>query len=212
MMLAAFDLRYLEAGLGVLEDYLLSQGPLSREAQWSLGHFAAPGGILPSLTVEGLLFARQRLQGLALSPDESQRFSQLQDQIAVIHTRWRAAWGQKAARGYRQRLQLWRQYLDDLLSDPKEQFSRYPYEVRLRVMLTLLQPEADGILPTELSQLEQLDHILQARWQMGHFVWEMELQSSFPQPAYWFLYGKCACDQGIRSSQADTHLSPTFFS
>jgi hypothetical protein len=90
----AYDLRYLQAGLASLEEYLLS-----KELYWTL-HLTVPmdSPPYPPLTLDGLLLAQARLRGYSLPAAEQSRFSNLSSQMDAIHSRWRVAWEQKAAR------------------------------------------------------------------------------------------------------------------
>jgi len=156
------DRKYLQAALPELKAYLLSDilyYPL--------------GGNLPRLTLGGILLAQRRL---GTPPDP---------QFATVKETWRAAWTKKAAQETEARLTLWRNYLNDYRRDP-EQAENYPYEVRWRVMLTLLLPEAE----TSPADLPALDRFLRANLLSAPFIWDADLAKNFPQDEFWFLYGR----------------------
>ena len=179
------DLKYLEAGLEVLEAYLLADG-----LYWPVGA-SAPAGEpdFPSLTLGGLLLARQRLSASALSGDQQTLYQSLSAQLDDVHQRWQVAWERKAQRSFHARVNQWRNFLVDYGSHPAEHASRYAYEVRLRVMLALLLPTAGAVDAAELELLSGLDQIVRARLEPGGFIWDAALAAAFPQPAYWYLYG-----------------------
>jgi hypothetical protein len=89
-------LRYLEGGVEVLEDYLLSS-----EMYWSVGvPSSEKGRELPRLTMGGLLLARAIIRGSQMSSTQQERFKKVQAQIEEIHTRWRVAWERKCQRSF----------------------------------------------------------------------------------------------------------------
>jgi DNA-binding PucR family transcriptional regulator len=123
--------------------------------------------------------AQARVRGYSLPAAEQSRFSNLSSQMDAIHSRWRVAWEQKAARGYRSRLNLWRDFLDEYRANPSEHADRYRYEVRLRVMLQLLAKDAHPLAKAELDLLAHLDQILRSQLVSGQFIWDAELQKHF---------------------------------
>jgi hypothetical protein len=180
-----YDLRYLQGGIGDLENYLLSP-----QLQWPLGLRANPSEApYPPLTIENLLLARQRLVGRDLSTIHVKHIEQFDLEFQKVRACWRVAWGEKAARGFHHRLGLWQHFLNEWFTNPPSERDRYPYEVRLRVMLELLQSEVKSLPPETTEQLAGLDKRLHSTWQPGGFVWLNELQAAFPIQPYWFLYG-----------------------
>ncbi len=181
-----YDLRFLEAGLLVLEEYLLS-----RELYWPVGVNAPAGGPpYPRLTLGNLLLSRARLGAHHLTPDQSGELERLDRRLDEIRTRWRNAWEQKAQREYRDRLALWRDFLEDYRQNPPENDDRYAYEAGRRVLLQLLEAEAGAIPPEEKELLSGLDLLLKGILVPGDFVWDDELQAAFPPGKYWYLYGR----------------------
>ncbi len=180
-----YELRYFMAASASLEDYLLS-----KELYWVL-HLTVPIGSppYPPLTLDGLLLAQARLQGYSLSGIQQSRFTNICAQVDAMRSRWRVAWEQKAARSFRSRLNLWRDFIDEYGADPGDHADRYPYEVRLRVMLQLLEYDAHPMITTELELLEHLDSLLRSRLVPGQFIWDAELEKAFPADVYWYLYG-----------------------
>ena len=182
---AEYDLRYLEAGLAGLNEYLHSN-----EVYWPLQLASLPGQPpYPQLTLDGLLLAAARLQARDLSIPEEARFSRLDSELQALRAKRRVAWEQKATRNFRARLTLWRNFLEELRKDPEGQADRYPYEVARRVQLALLAEDARERAQAEDDLLTMLDRILETLLAPGDFVWDAELARGFPQSRYWFLYG-----------------------
>lgn len=181
-----YDLRYLQAGLDQLESYLLS-----KDLYWSIGIGASAGETpYPQLTPAGLLLAVQRLRARELLSAEKNAFDVVERRLNEILSRWRAAWGKKAAVDFRARLKLWRDFLEEYRANPETNYNRYTYEVGRRVQLQLLLPEAEAIPPAELQMLDGLDSLLRAVFTPGEFIWEAYLAAVFPDPVYWYLYGQ----------------------
>ncbi len=180
-----YELRYFQAASASLEDYLLS-----KELYWML-HLTVPIGSppYPPLTLDGLLLARARLHGYALSGIQLSRFQNICAQMDALRSRWRVAWEQKAVRSFRSRLNLWRDFIDEYGANPSEHADRYPYEIRLRVMLQLLEYDAHPMIHAELELLEHLDGLLKSRLAPGGFIWDAELEKAFPADVYWYSYG-----------------------
>jgi hypothetical protein len=180
-----YDLGYLRACQGCLEDYLLSD-----ELYWSVDAPVPAGeSIYPRLTPGGFLLAQKRLLARTLNLDHQMVFSRLLPEVDAIRSRWRVAWEKKAGRDFHSRLGMWRNFIEEYRREPEEQYDRYPYEVRLRVMLQLLQPEAALFSPAEQEMLAGLDQLLKAVIVEGNFIWEADLQKGFPHQEYWYLYG-----------------------
>lgn len=179
-----YDLEYLRAGLAVFEEYLLSN-----EIYWPLGAKAPAGEpAYPRLTLDGLLLAAQRLKARTLPPEQAADLADLERRLEETRSRWRVAWEAKATHGFHARLNLWRDFLQEYRESPENNLDRYPYEVKRRAMLQLLSLDAQPP-QAEIDMLRGLDGLLKAVLVPGDFVWEPELQSSFPPDPYWYLYG-----------------------
>jgi hypothetical protein len=155
------DLQYLDAGLPELQDYLLS-----KVLYWPLSASRS----LPSLTLGGLLLARQRLGPRA----DSQAA-----QIESLRSKWRTAWDAKASHEVRARSDLWKNYLQDYRESPESYVGEYAQQVRNRAMLALLGEESD---PS--------DEFVKSKFVFGDFIWENECAQNFPRDVFWFLFGK----------------------
>jgi len=180
-----YDLRYLLSGLDVLEAYLLSD-----EVFWPMSAIPPEGAPdYPRLTLGGMLLARKRIAAYpATNPQEVQR-QQVISNLEGVQSKWRVAWETKARRSFSVRLRMWRDYIEEYRINPQENADRYSYEVRLRVMLTLLISESGRRQQAEIDLLSGLDGYLKSKLEMNGFVWEPQIQSGFPANNYWYLYG-----------------------
>lgn len=180
------DLEYLAVGLEELERYLLSG-----ELFWPLMERPSSGGSFLKLTVGNLLFSLKRLEALDaarnLSRSEIAEWEKSARALDAVRRKWQAAWQEKAAREYRSRFRQWANVLRDIKKDFEKQAAYYSHEVRLRVLLDLLQPEAGEI---EGYELEALDAFLKGLLTRSGFIWEVELARGFPEEQYWYLYGE----------------------
>lgn len=185
MSSAEYELRYLEAGLAVLESYLLSG-----DLYWPIGIKAQRGERpYPLLTLGGLLLSERRAHAFPLTMEQRTRLEQVDTQIDALRSNWRVAWGQKAAVEFRSRLNLWRNFIEEYRDNPEAHFDRYAYEVSRRVQLQLLGQDAEKLSDAETNLLNGLDQYLRAKLNPGEFVWESEIQSGFPLDTFWYLYG-----------------------
>jgi hypothetical protein len=77
---------------------------------------------------------------------------------------------------------------DDIVSENGRKRAGFPAQVRIRLMLDLLQTEMAPEKPQEIEYLAGLDARLRAAGQAGSFVWEPNLAACFPENPYWYLY------------------------
>jgi len=184
MASADYDLGYLETAAELLESYLLS-----KEIYWKMNTSSPPGEpSYPSLTLGAVLLALVRIQSRQLNSTQDMRKTKVENKIHQNQVRWRSAWGNKAREEYRSRLDLWSNYLEEFRQDPEENFDRFRYEVRRRVMLDLLSQEADHIPAAQVQMLAGLDRILEALMVPGDFIWDETLATGFSAEEYPYLY------------------------
>jgi len=186
MLTASYNLQYLQAGLDQLESYLLSKD-LYRPIGIRAAHGQPP---YPQLTLGWLLLARLRAQATSQTPAQLAELQRLSQQVDALRSRWRTAWGDKAQAEFRARLNLWRDFLEEYRQAPASNYDRYAYEVNRRLLLELLAPEATHLPEADLQALAGLDGLLRAVLAPAAFIWEPVLAPSFPQPTFWYLYGK----------------------
>ncbi len=180
------DLRYLEAGAPMLEEFLLSH-----DWNWPIG-INVTHGHLPylQLSVGGLLIACQRIHARLTSQPDQAKMDQLCAEMGAIRQRWHVAWQTKAGIEFHHRLSLWRNFLVEYREQPGANYDRYHYEVSRRAQLHLLQQEAQSLPAVETELLHSLDLYLKAVLSPGAFIWEADLEPAFPKDTYWYLYGK----------------------
>jgi hypothetical protein len=174
------DLAFVRAGVDELEAYLLSD-----VLYWPL---SGPSS-LPRLTLGGLLLSLMRLRVRLNSPAEVAQVTGLENRLEAARTKWRSSWERKCRREVHARLGLWRDYLADVCQSTESQAESYPEQVKGRVLLQIMKHELED--PSgEIEILAELDKMVKSAWLPGGFVWEPDLAAAFPEPEYWFLYGR----------------------
>jgi hypothetical protein len=182
----AYDLSYIQAGLEVLEKYLLSD-----EVFWPLAANPPVGEAeFPRLTLDGLLLAIARLIARRVTSHQQEQVQKIGQDLELIRSKWRSAWEKKAGECYRVRVRLWQDFLEEYQDNPADNASRYSYAVGYRAMLDLLQEELRHQNPAQALNLFNLDGYLKSVIVPGKFIWEAEIQAGFPPEKYWYLYGK----------------------
>lgn len=170
----------------MLESYLLSN-----ELYWTVGARPPGGGpAYPQLTLGGIYLSIARLRSKPLSYQNEAIFKSLEAEIDSIRLDWQVAWEDKASREFHARLLLWRDFLEEYKAHPFNNADRYAFEVSRRVMLQLLNPDAVKVPQVDNQLLNGLDELLKSIFIPGQFIWEKVLTNAFPQPTYWYLYGK----------------------
>ncbi len=170
---ASQDRAFLAAALEDLETYLLSDELYYRAS--------VPTADFTRLTPGAILLVHERLRGWKVPGLEK-----LSLRLEQIRSKWRSAWEAKARREVRARSELWREYLIEVRLNPIEAGRLYPYQVRLRTILTLLLNDLDQPPPETLIAL---DAELRRFFRPGPFVWEAALAWVFPAETFWYLYG-----------------------
>ena len=179
------DLAYLRLANHVLAEYILI--PETYRSLTPVKGSDIAGG-LSQLTIGNILLSLRRLQAISLSETEQTELTELCKQIEQVRNRWRANWERKARHERSDRLRLWQIYLRDLAADKKWNLRSYPVQVRLRVIIYLLNEEIGASIPGEMTILDQQDSLMRSISSRGPFIWEEELASGFPEDTYWFLY------------------------
>ena len=132
------------------------------------------------------IFART----LAQTGSELIAFEKIEVEIHKVRKKWQVAWEQKAAWEFKSRLRQWGNALKEIRVDPEDHVPYYPYEVRLRVLLDLLQAEIREIDPEFQEHLDSLDLLLRALFSPGNFIWDPDLTEGFPVEDFWYLWGR----------------------
>jgi hypothetical protein len=174
------DLAYLALAVPDLQDYLFSQ-----ELFWPLPAASASLGVpgLGQMTLGGVVLALARLACV-----DAHQAREYEGKVELVRTRWRSNWSKKAAREYSARVGLWGRTVEDIVSESGSKRAGYPAQVRIRLMLDLLQTEMVPEKPQEIEYLVGYDARLRAAVHPGSFVWEPNLADCFPANPYWYLY------------------------
>jgi len=180
-----YGLNYLEAGLEILESYLLS-----KELYWPIG-IRAPRGKMPypKFTLGNLLLEQVKVHALCQTLKQELLLEEVSKKISTVHNKWRIAWNKKASHEFQARLSLWSNFINEYRKDPEANYDRYRYEVSRRVLLELLSGYLDDEMETEHTLLKGLDQYLESVLVSSDFIWDPDLISQFPYKPYWYLYG-----------------------
>jgi len=171
---------FIQTGLEELEEYLLS-GVLF----WSLPGAASRQRLTPG----GLLLAMRSLNDGNVPGVRRPDVERLAAGLQALLDKQRSAWQRKCRREVHARLELWKNYLDDYRLSPEDHADLFPEQVRWRVLLQLLAEQVE-LRPDEDVILTGLDNIVKLSWLPGEFLWEPGMAGAFPEPEYWFLYGR----------------------
>jgi hypothetical protein len=143
------------------------------------------------LSLGGMVLAADALAAAAggLAAPSQGRWERARGQWQDDASRRGGAIERKATAEFSHRLNLWRAYLQDLEEKPHEA-AAYAVEVRHRVILNRLLPILRDEVGVEAKRLEQADEQLRLRFHPGGFVWPPDLEQTYPQVSFWYLYGK----------------------
>ena len=170
---------YLIAAADELEEYLLSNADF-----WRL---SGPNSF-PPLTPGQVLLTTRRLSGVFLSDRELEKIRKALVKTEEVRRRWNSAWEMRVIQEIPQRLRLWSNYLEELAQTTSLAHQEFPWNVRWRVMLTLLLAET-SLRDQETTQMvNHLDQRLRAISKPGPFIWAKSCESTFDRYNYWFLY------------------------
>lgn len=180
-----YDFGYLSAAISELETYLLSD-----ELFWPVSaNPPARTQPYPRLTLGGLLLFIKRAEAFALSASQTSQVIQIENRLAQIKIKWRTKWEEKANNEYVSRLNQWRNYIEEYRQDPDKHGDYYPYEIRWRVIVQLLDNEISKLDDAIFELRDGLDQMLRSNFTQGNFVWEDQLIQIFPESTFWYLYG-----------------------
>jgi hypothetical protein len=154
-----------------LEEYLSSSVIL-----WRLR-----GSSLP-LSPGNLLLARLRCAHSQAMPVD-QALKKIDD---LVQSR-RSAWERKVGTEIPMRLQQWKTELEDI-QDAGGIDQSYPYNIRVRVIISLLLNELRYPVNKAEIELKQMDDFLMKIIIPGGFIWDEELKPVFPPEKYGYLY------------------------
>ena len=180
------DLAILQEMAGQMADYLKSE-TLFWPMQYS---------DMPQLTLGGYWLRQHRLTALhTLLTGEQQK--QLSVSIKTFETAvsdWVVRTEQRAHHELEVRTRQWSEYLRDVVNGGSAVVANYSARVEVRaIMAALINQLQQGPYTLDQSLVQpvlQQDKGLRARWQSGSFVWPDGWQPAYPEPEFWWLYGR----------------------
>lgn len=182
----AQDLAILQEMASQMENYLMSETLF-----WSMQY-----SNMPKLTLGGYWLRQHRLTALHGLLTGEQR-AELTAAIKMFETAvadWTVRTEQRAHTELEARIRQWGEYLRDVASDGAAATANYSARVEVRAIIAALieqlqQPRYTLDQSLVKSVLQQ-DKALRGRWQSGPFVWPEAWQPAYPEPEFWWLYGR----------------------
>ena len=182
----AQDLAILQEMASQMEAYLKSEALF-----WPMQY-----SDMPKLTLGGYWLRQHRLTALhALLTAE--QLTQLSATVKLFETAvspWVVRSEQRAHIELAARIRQWSEYLRDVHAGKATDVAGYPAHVETRAIIAALidQMQQRPYILDEavIAPVLQQDKGLRARWQTGEFVWPEAWQPAYPQPEFWWLYGR----------------------
>jgi hypothetical protein len=180
------DLATLQEMASQMEDYLKSETLF-----WPMGH-----SDLPKLTLGGYWLRQHRLttlHGLLTGAQQAQLSAAIKMFESAVSP-WVVRTEQRAHTELAARIRQWEEYLRDLREKRSENAGAYAAQVEVRAIIAALVDQLqrppyqldEKLLHSILSQ----DKGLRARFASGDFVWPDAWQPAYPEPEFWWLYGR----------------------
>lgn len=188
-MKASDLLRQTRAMFDEVEDYLTSSAVF-----WPLStHPPAGAPPYPRLSLGGLLTALAELRARVDELSEAERgtLDDLEQAWRELSERRGAALRQKALAEARQRLNLWRAYVQDLENGQAsaDDYAQAAYHrTALDSLRPLLEDSPEG--RALLEEAARLDSRLRRRWRPGKFIGPEAAAPAHPRDRHWWLYGQ----------------------
>ncbi len=182
----AQDLTILQAMASQTADYLKSETLF-----WPMGFSQ-----MPKLTLGGFWLRQHRLTALhTLLTGEQQ--AQLSIAIKTFETAVSNQIVRTEQRTYTEleaRIRQWGEYLRDVSGGKSAEIAGYAAQVEVRAIIAALiaqlQQPPYRLNPAQVESVLAQDKALRARWHSGPFVWPDKWQPAYPQPEFWWLYGR----------------------
>ena len=177
----AYNLNYTSAGLADLKDYLLS-----KELFWPLTLIPSLGKpSKPKLTPGNLLLSFAYLnayrQGMKLDAKQESELLKFERKFEAQRRKWAVAWEAKVTHEFNSRFRQWGLFFSEVADAPNVHAPYYATEVRLRVLLELLQDELTQKPDADLSII---DGGLRQYFSPGDFIWDEDVAIGFPRDKY----------------------------
>ena len=150
---------------------------------------------LPKLTIGGLLMRLDRLalMGNLLSDEQRARLAAAQQKLDSVKHEWLVAYTNKTTEELVVRINEWNEFFNECRQNENDCREVYSLMAEKRVMAQVLANEAiklDALTPDIEKRLNTIDSQLQPYFKPGSFIWDKQLQQSYPQDQYGFLYVK----------------------
>jgi uncharacterized membrane-anchored protein YhcB (DUF1043 family) len=148
---------------------------------------------LPSLTIGALVMRLRRLEALRDKLNQSQQASldAALRHYEHVQKEWNVHFSEKIVKEANSRLDAMRTFFNECAKSSTNCAGNYAPEVLRRTIVQELLPviehnraEAEGLQ----DKLRQTDGKLRGIVRSAPFSWAAELQSVYPQEAYWWLY------------------------
>ena len=180
------DLAILQEMASQMDEYLKSETLF-----WPMGH-----SDMPKLTLGGYWLRQHRLSTLRhlLTSEQQTQLDTAVHTFATAVSDWVVRTEQRAHAELAARIRQWEEYLRDLREKQSENAGSYAAQVEVRAIIAALIDNLqqapyqldEKLLPSILTQ----DKGLRARFASGDFIWPEEWQPAYPEPEYWWLYGR----------------------
>ena len=182
----AVDLAILQAMVDELEPYLIDD-----ELYRTVIMRSPTGNRKLTMTGASLLSVLFRLEGEReqLAPEQQAQLDSIAAQAEATIVSLRTRFNDRLIREMKARLGGLNWYLDDCIADRGRCRANYPFEIRNRQRIEEIVKEVGDDIPNELmTQLETIDGIIRQNAQPGDFIWDEQLEKTFPRDPYWYLY------------------------
>lgn len=175
-----YEANYLKAGLEQFKAFLLSP-----EIFWNLS-LSRPAGHppYPQLSLGNMLLAAHIIS----SDSALKKRDELLEEFHAFQLEWAHAWEEKAEQEYQYRLRQWSRYIDDLQGAKAQSAGSFKNDIRVRVLLELLQSQLKDEGRQAIDELNALDLRFHQLMKAADFVWPLEIKGAFATEDYWFLY------------------------
>lgn len=180
------DLAILQEMASQMADYLKSETLF-----WPMGF-----SDMPQLTLGGYWLRQHRLTALhtLLTGEQQAELSAAVKRFETAVSEWTVRTEQRAHKELEARTRQWSEYLRDVAGGKSVEVASYAAKVEVRAIIAALVSQLQAspyrLDPAMLPPILQQDKGLRARWHSGAFVWPTEWQPAYPEPEFWWLYGR----------------------
>ncbi len=175
-----YEAAYIKEGLDQFKPFLLSP-----EIFWNIQlKRPAKQPPYPQLSLGNMLLAVHIIKSDAKLEDHLK----LIESFKQIKREWVRAWQKKAELEFNYRMKQWLRFLADLQGAKTQSESSFKNDIRIRVLLELLQNQLKDNGEHVIDELNTLDLQFHQLMKAADFVWPSDIQGAFASEDYWFLY------------------------